>query len=79
LPWSAKPDKAAQLSAYMSLSRVSHIDDTYITQPYSPLLFSQGDLPGPELLLKFQRGDLDVDDLEAAWKARRETKTRRRE
>ena len=63
----------------MSLSRVSHIDDTYITQPYSPLLFSQGDLPGPELLLKFQRGDLDVDDLEAAWKARRETKTRRRE
>ena len=40
-------------------------------QPYAPTLFAQGDLPGPELLLKFQRGELNEAELKAAWDAKR--------
>ena len=50
LPWHTKLDKPAQIGAYMSISRVRGIDDIYITQPYATPLFSQGYLPGPELL-----------------------------
>ena len=74
LPWNSKPDKAAQIGAYMSISRVRHIDDIYITQPYAPTLFSQGDLPGPELLLKFQRRELSMSELKEAWDERRRKK-----
>ena len=71
LPWATKPDKSAQIGAYMSISRVRATDDIYITQPYAPTLFSQGDLPGPELLLKFQRRELDISQLKEAWDLRR--------
>ena len=71
LPWNMKPDRPAQLSGYMSISRVRKIDDIYITQPYAPTLFSQGDLPGPELLLEFQRRQLERSDLASAWQKRR--------
>ena len=33
-----------------------------------PILFRNGDLLGPDLLLKFQRGDIDQGHLEAAWR-----------
>ena len=32
-----------------------------------PIFFRKGDLPGPDLLQKFQRGDIKQEDLEAAW------------
>ncbi len=76
LPWDARPDKPGQIAAYMGISRVRHIDDIYITQPYAPTLFSQGDLPGPELLLKFQRRDIDTADLRTAWKGKEDTNSR---
>ena len=41
LPWDMKPNRAAQLSGYMSISRVRKIDDIYITQPYAPTLFAR--------------------------------------
>ena len=72
LAWGAKPDKPAQLSGYMCVSRVKSIDDIIIVQPYSPTLFAQGDLPGPELLLEYQRGK--VDDVEEAWREKRPRK-----
>ena len=72
LAWDTKPDKPAQLSGYMCASRVKSIDDLIIVQPYSPTLFAQGDLPGPERLLKFQRGELD--DVEEAWNEKRTKK-----
>lgn len=53
LPWHWRPDKAGQIGTYMSISRVRKLEDIYITQPFAPTLLSQGDLPGPELLLKF--------------------------
>ena len=67
LPWTRKADKAAQLSGYMSISRLSFIDDLYITQAYSPQLFAQGDHAGPDLLLKYQTGELEGAALKAAW------------
>ena len=77
MPWCEKPDRAAHVGAYMCLSRVRCIDDVWITQPYSPILFNQGDLPGPELLLKFQRGELRAENLEEEWRGRREPRSRR--
>ncbi len=75
LPWDTKPDKAAQLSGYMSMSRLSHTDDMYFTQPFSPELFSQGDLPGPSLLLQYQIGKFKSGAaLKAAWDAARPKK-----
>ena len=41
LLWNMKPDRAAQLSGYMSISKAREIDDIYSTQTYAPTLFSQ--------------------------------------
>ena len=64
LDWTSKPDKAAQISAYICILRAQCIKDVLVTQAYSPALFEQGDLPGPELLLKFQRGELSEGQLQ---------------
>ena len=53
LPWDEKADGQRQISAYMCISRLEHIDDMCITQPYVPTLFEQGEVPGPDLLLRF--------------------------
>ena len=37
-------------------------------KPFSPNLFRNGDLLGPDLLLKFQRGDITEEQIEAAWR-----------
>ena len=37
-------------------------------KPFSPNLFRNGDLLGPDLLLKFQRRDISEEQMEAAWK-----------
>jgi hypothetical protein len=42
-----------------------------------PHLFDQGDLPGPELLLKYQTGALQSADLKATWAAARILKSRK--
>ena len=49
------------------LSRAEEIEGICIVQPHAPNLFRNGDLPGPDLLLKFQRGVIEQADLEAAW------------
>ena len=67
LPWNHKPDKGSQISGYMCLSRVQQINDLHIVQPYSPALFSQGEILEPQLLLDFQRGTLRQDSLKKAW------------
>ena len=63
LPWDRKPDIAAQVSAYMCISRLQHIDDMCITQPYAPTLFEQGEIPGPDLLLRFLRREVPISAL----------------
>ena len=39
-----------------------------LVKPYAPSLFRNGDLLGPDFLLKFQRGDINERQLEAAWR-----------
>ena len=51
----------------MCLSRAEEIEGICIVQPYAPNLFCKGDLPVPQILLKFRRGDIEQEDLEAAW------------
>ena len=69
LEWHRKPDVAAQVSGYMCVSRLEHIDDLCITQPYAPTLFQQGEPPGLDLLLRFLRGDVALSKLEKEWAA----------
>ena len=66
--WDQETHHENQLSGYMCLSRAEAIDGICIVQAYAPNLFRQGDLPGPNLLLKFWRGEIEQKDLEAAWK-----------
>ena len=69
LEWHRKPSKDDQISAYMCVSRIQHIDDLCIMQPYAPTLFQQGELDGPDLLLRFLRGDVPLKDLQREWAA----------
>jgi len=75
LSWDHEPNQPDQLTGYMCFSRVETIADICVVQPFPPTLFSQGDLPGPELLLKFQKGAVAQEQLEEAWRSR--TKKRR--
>ena len=52
LGWDNEPTRENQLSGYMAISRMDYMKNVCIIQPYAPNLFSQGDLPGPDLLLK---------------------------
>ena len=65
--WEQDTSRENKLSGYMCLSRAEEIEGICIVQPYAPNLFRKGDLPGPDLLLKFQRGDIEQRHLEAAW------------
>ena len=54
----------------MCLSRAEEIEGICIVKPFSPNLFRNGDLRGPDLLLKFQRGDISEEQMEVAWKTK---------
>lgn len=62
--WDATPSREAQLSGYMCISRVKRSEDICITQPFSPNLFTNGDLIGPETLLAFHRGNITLPEAE---------------
>ena len=51
LVWSAKSRMDDMLRAYIIRSRVRLAENVLIAQPYSPQLFRQGVLPGPQLLM----------------------------
>ena len=70
------PNHDTQLSGYMCMSRAEEIEGICIVKPFSPNLFRKGDLRGPDLLLKFQRGDISEEQMEVAW--RTESKKLRR-
>ena len=48
-------------------SRITQLEGLLIVQPYHPMLFKQGGLPGPELIMQFWRGQLRAEDLPAKW------------
>ena len=68
LEWSGLPTMDAMLRAYIIRSRVRTVENFFLARPYSPALFQQGNLPGPALLLKAQRGELREDELKKAWR-----------
>ncbi len=78
-PWDVQPDQSKQLAAYMSFSRLSHVDDLFLLQAYAPGMLEQGELQGPDLLLRFHRGDLRMEDLQTDWGAQKRSKSRKRE
>ena len=51
LPWSQEPRLDHMLECYIIKSRVRDAEKLLLAQPYSPHLFRQGTLPGPQLLL----------------------------
>ena len=69
LSWDKKPDLEAMIRAYIIKSRVRELDKLLLVQPYSPHLFRQGALPGPDLLMKVLRGTMTSAEAKQAWKA----------
>ena len=68
LEWFRLPTLEAMLRAYIIKSRVRSVDQLLLIQPYNPMLFAQGTLPGPSLLLQTMKGELDEQGLREAWK-----------
>ena len=62
------PSRKDQLTGYMCLNRIETADSLCIVQPFSPQLFRQGDLPGPNLFLRFWRQELSSEQVYMAWK-----------
>ena len=58
-----------QHKAYFGRTRTREADHTLIVQPYSPHLFRQGELPGPNILMDVLRKTISTDKAKAAWKA----------
>ena len=56
------------LRAYCTMSRTCTAETLLVMQPFAPMLFRQGELPGPHLMMEFWRGKLAAEDVEAAWK-----------
>ena len=67
LHFARTPKREDMLKAYLGISRVTELEGLLIVQPYHPMLFRQGALPGPELLMQFWRGTTQAADLEAKW------------
>ena len=51
----------------MCFNRVEYAESLCIGQPFSPCLLQQGDLPGPNLFLKFWRQQLNSDECWQKW------------
>ena len=57
LEWNRKPCPEDMHKAYISKSRIRRVEHMLLVQPYSPHLFRQGELPGPQLLMELLRGN----------------------
>ena len=68
LSWAEKPKHSEALQAYIIKSRVRDASKLILAQPYSPHLFSQGEQPGPHMLLDVLLGKMSTDEAKAAWK-----------
>jgi hypothetical protein len=68
LPWWHTPTKDDALKAYIIRSRVKQCEKLLLTQPYSPRLFRQGVLPGPDLLDKVLTRQMEPESACKTWK-----------
>ena len=62
----------------MWLNRVETADSICIVQAFSPCLFQQNDLPGPNLFLKFWRGQLTPKQCVEKWNEENKQKKKSR-
>ena len=61
------PTHADQLEGYLGKTRVRTADGLLITQPFHPMLFRQGPLLGPKLIMDYHQRELRCEDLPKAW------------
>lgn len=66
-----------QHKAYVGRSRTREADHTLIVQPYSPHLFRQGELAGPNILMDVLRKTISTDKAKAALKAVEKAKSKK--
>ncbi len=59
LDFAHMPTREDMLKSYITLSRLA--------QPFSPMVFRQGLLPGPHLLMEFWRGCMKMQQMQVAW------------
>mgnify|MGYP003316129031 FL=1 len=57
-----------QRKAYVGKSRTREADHSLFVQPYSPHLFRQGELPGPNILMDYLRRKITTVEAQKAWK-----------
>ena len=67
LAWYRKPSRDDMLRGYIIESRPRSIDTLLVVQPYSPALFTQGDLPGPHILMSVLRGTRTLTEAKREW------------
>ena len=65
--WNASGNHDSQLAGYMCMSRVRRTEDLCIARPYSPNLFAQGDLLGPQVFLNVHRQTVTLSEAEKIW------------
>ena len=68
LEWHRKPTMDDQHKAYVGKSRTREANHPLFVQPYSPHLFRQGELPGPNILMDFLRRKISTAEAKKAWK-----------
>ena len=68
LPWFRKPCMDDMLKGYIIKSRVREASSLLLARAYSPHLFRQGVLPGPQMLLDALTGCKTYSECKQAWK-----------
>jgi hypothetical protein len=69
LSWDTTPTRDHTLRSYCTMSRTCTAKTLLVMQPFAPMLFRQGELPGPHLMMEFWHGRLAAKDVQAAWKS----------
>ena len=78
LAWHKKLCFDDMLRGYIIKSRVRRADHMLLAQPYSPALFSQGTLPGPQLLRDLlQNNHFSIENNAGEVEGNRKTKERK--
>ena len=60
------------LSAYVATSRVKTKEGILIMQPFSPGLFAHGPPPGPHILMRLLRGDIEATEVDTEFERLRQ-------
>ena len=69
LSWDNAPTRDHMLRSYCTMSRTCTAETLLVMQPFAPMLFRQGEFPGPHLMMEYWHGRLADDNLKAAWKS----------